>query len=296
MTNEIVSKTELGLLSELNTVYKNQIINFFSDEDKAMKFLSCVRADFQRNPKLLECTKSSIFNAYITMAQFGFMPSSVSGEAYVIPYNKNIKVGNAWETITEAQFQLGYKGLVTLLYKAGIQKIVGSVIRKNDKYSLIDGVLTHEVNLLLSNEERGDVIGAYTRITYNNEETVKFMNIKDLLAHAEKFSKSYDPVGKYSPHNPENDPERWMLVKTVLKQHCKLLPQNETIARAIEEDNKDSRISDVKKMQEKNALSMGKMLETSNKINNETQYENENNNKEEVIQIDEMETSESKKK
>lgn len=86
---QIEKFTEVGLASYLNKNYINQIKNFFSDEKKALKFLSSVRADVQRNPKLLECTPESIVNSYMQMAQLGFMPSTISGEGYVLPYNNS---------------------------------------------------------------------------------------------------------------------------------------------------------------------------------------------------------------
>ncbi len=267
-TQEVVAfKSDIGLADYLNKNYINQIKNFFSDEKKALKFLSSVRADVQRNPRLLECTPQSIVNSYMIMAQFGFMPSSVSGEAYVLPYNNSKSDGKGgWLKVMEAQFQLGYQGLVTLFYQAGVEKITAELVRKNDKFSYVNGELMHEIDLTMSNDERGERVGAYVKIMFRGNESVKFMNIKDILAHGEKFSKSFDIAGKYSPWNPENDPEGWMLKKTVLKQGAKLMPKNETINKAIDLDNQDSRISEVREMVAENNLAMGNFLkENDNK-------------------------------
>lgn len=234
--------------------YINQINNFFGDKNKALRFLSSVMADVQRNPKLLTCTPSSVINAYMTMAGLGFMPSGVSGEGYVLPYN----IGG---TMT-AQFQMGYQGLVTLFYQAGVEKIASDIVRKNDKTSFIDGELKHEIDLSLSSEERGEIVGVYTRVKFRGEETVRYMNVKDIYAHGKKFSKSYDPKGKYSPWNIDNDPEFHMGRKTVLKQHGKLLPKNKNINRAIALDNKDSIIADRLEPAtvESKSLKMGNLL------------------------------------
>lgn len=243
--NEIMAfKTEVSFASYLNEKYINQIKNFFNDESKALKFLSSLRADIQRNPKLLECEPHSLVNAYMTMAQLGFMPSSVSGEGYVLPYNNKKKIGNEWKSVMEAQFQVGYQGFVTLFYQAGVSKISSEIVRKNDKFMYVNGELRHEIDLTLSNKERGEEIGAYVRVTFRGEVSTRYMNMKDIIAHASKFSKSYDPEGKYSPWNPENDPERNMARKTVLKQMAKYLPKNEIINKAIEVDNQDSIIAD----------------------------------------------------
>lgn len=237
-------KKETDLKAVLASNYLAQINNFFGDNKKALRFLSSVMADIQRNRKLLECTAPSLINAYITMAGLGFMPSGVSGEGYVLPYKNSKKVGNEWVSTMEAQFQMGYQGLVTLFYKAGVEKITSEVVRANDKFSMINGELRHEIDLTKSNADRGEIVGVYTRAKFRGEETTRYMNVKDIYAHGKKFSKSFDLTGKYSPWNIENDPEFHMGRKTVLKQHSKLLPKNETINKAIALDNQDSIISD----------------------------------------------------
>jgi len=289
-----VFKTELDLASYLNKNYKNQIMNFFSDEKKALKFLSSVRADVQRNQKLLECTPESIVNSYMTMAQLGFMPSNISGEGYVLPYNNSKKVGTSWVQVMEAQFQVGYQGFVTLFYTAGIDKITGEIIRKNDKFSYVNGELKHEIDLLKSNEERGEAVGAYIKVIFRGSEMVRFMNSKDILAHGKRFSKSYSPDGKYSPWNPENDPELNMWKKTVLKQMAKLLPKNEIINKAIALDNKDSVLTDrLEAVQEESeSLKMRNLLNSNEKNNKKEDSKKEDKNNQAKNELDSTESDE----
>lgn len=269
---KIVIHGENGLKKFIADNYMNQIKNYFGDEKNAMKFLSSIVSDVQRNPVLLDCEPRSLINSYMIMASCGFMPSGVSGEAYVLPYNNNKQINGEWVKVKEAQFQMGYPGLVTLFYKAGVTKIVGVIVREKDKFKLVDEKIEHEVDPRLSKAERGDPIGSYVIVTFKGEDNGKYMNGKDIIDHAKKFSKSYDPKGKYSPWNPDNDPELTMWMKTVLKQHSKLLPKNETINRAIDADNHDSimydRIEDAKKSSEN--LKMGNLLKA-----NEDNTENE---------------------
>jgi hypothetical protein len=70
-----------------------------------------------------------------------------------------------------------------------------------------------------------------------------------------------------------------MWVKTVLKQHAKLLPKNETINQAIAIDNNDSRISDIKEKLQNGELTMGGYLE---KNHNEKTNQKESGDKEGV--------------
>lgn len=255
MTNLTKFSSEMDLKTVLASQYMKQIENFFADKKQAMKFLSSVMADVQKNPKLLECTPTSVINSYMTMAQLGLMPSGISGEAYVLPYNIKGQM--------VAQFQLGYQGLVTLFYRAGVKAILAETIRKNDKFSYENGVVKHEIDILKSNEDRGEIVGAYAIAMVNGYPMSKAMNIKDIIRYKE-FSKSKN--SEFSPWNVQNDPESWMYKKTVLKQLAKLVPKNETIYKAIAADNEDSIIADRLEgaKEESKSLSMGNLLKNDN--------------------------------
>lgn len=209
--------------------YQAQIVNYFGDNTKAMKFLSAVTSAVQRTPELLNCDPVTVINSFMTMAQLEFMPSDVSGEAYVLPYKG------------KAQFQLGYQGLVTLFYRAGAKSIVAEIVKAKDKFSFVNGVVGHQPDVFA--EDRGEAIGAYVIVELQQGGIIsKVMNKKDIMAIGQKFSKSFK--SDYSPWNEKNDPELWMWRKTVMKQIAKLIPKNETIYKAIAEDNKDSNIAD----------------------------------------------------
>lgn len=258
-------KSELDLKSFIAKNYMAQIKNFFGDEKQAMKFLSSMMADVQKTPTLLECDPSSVINSYMTMAQLGLMPSGVSGEAYVLPYNKgpNAKV---------AQFQLGYQGIITLFYRAGGQSVRAEIVRENDDFSYENGVINHKIDIMKSNKARGEAVGAYAIGTVNNIEITKVMNKEDIMLMGSKFSKSFST--NFTPWKESNDPELWMWKKTVLKQLAKMLPKNETINKAFAEDNEDSIVSDLKKLRESGDLTMGGYLNdknTNEKDNNQNQ-------------------------
>jgi len=242
--------SELILKDVIAKNYMRQIQNYFGDDKKAMAFLSAVVAATQRLPELLNCTAPSVINSFMTMAQLGFMPSGVSGEAYVLPY-KN-------KGVLEAQFQLGYQGLVTLFYRAGAIEIVADVVRKNDFFEVENKKITHRPDHF---SDRGEAIGAYVIVRLGSGgEVSEVMSAKDILAMGKKFSKSFG--GDFSPWNENNDPQLWMWKKTVLKQVAKLVPKNETIVNAIAEDNRDSIISDRMEaaQKESSGIAMGNLL------------------------------------
>lgn len=250
---------EANLSTFIAANYMTKIKNFFSDDKKALKFLSGMSAAVQRNPKLIECTPMSVVNSFMMMAQLELMPSDVSGEAYVIPYDNSKKIDGQWVKVKEAQFQIGYQGLITLMYRAGAKEIVTEIVRKNDGFTYINGVIHHEVDPFSNN--RGEAIGVYAIIKLSTGGSVtKALSKKEVLEIASKFSKSFS--GDKSPWTETNDPQLWMWRKTALKQCNKMAPKDERLVQAIALDNQDSVISDRlgPAQEETKSLAMGNLL------------------------------------
>jgi recombination protein RecT len=210
----------------------NKIVNYFGgDEEKARKFASALTYSVQKNPKLLDADRASLFNAGMACAEFKLYPSNVAGEAFIIPYKG------------KAQFQLGYQGLITLLARAGFA-IHSEIVRKNDKFEYEGGLvpkLHHSYKPFQTAEERGEPVGAYATASTNGIAIYhKVMSAAEILGIKE-FSQAKE--SEYSPWNGKNDPELWMWKKTVIKQLAKLIPKTEEITKAIAIDNEESTIA-----------------------------------------------------
>lgn len=128
------------------------------------------------------------------------------GYAYIIPYG------------AKAQFQLGYKGLIQLAQRTGqYQTISASEVREGQikEYDPLKGV---EFDWTITD---GEIIGyvAYFKLI-NGFEKYLYMSLKELEAHGQKYSKSYNSKDKYT--NEYNGIWRTnfdaMAKKTVLKQ------------------------------------------------------------------------------
>lgn len=248
---QIASVGDLRML--LANQYMKQINNFFGEEKRAMKFLSGVISSCQRNPKLLECEPSTLINSFMMMAQLEFMPSDISGEAYVLPYNNKRQEGTQWVSVMEAQFQLGYQGLITLFYRSGARSITAEIVYEKDSFSIVNGEILHSPDVFAP--DRGAPKGAYVIVELKSGGKVqKVMKKDDILAIGSRFSKSYK--SKFSPWNPENDPDLWMWKKTVLKQVAKLVPKSDVLVEVIAEDNKDSDIDERMKKAEEETSSL----------------------------------------
>lgn len=217
-----------GLSANLKTVE-----NLFSDKDQALKFHSAAIACFQNNTTLASCTKASLVGAFLECARTGLFPSNWQGECYILPY-KDCRSGQ-----TLAQFQIGYKGFVTLFYRCGVDSIYSDIVYENDEFEYETGLemkLKHKPKL----GNRGKAIGAYAVATLNGQKIFKVMGEEDIMTIANmsqsmKADKKYNT--KKSIWHGANDPEKWMWQKTVIKQLAKLLPKTEKLSHAIHLDN-----------------------------------------------------------
>lgn len=206
--------------------YMKQIENYFrGNKEEAMAFLTASVEYIRKVPKLLACEPVSLLSALMISAQFRFMPSGVSGEAYIIPYGQ------------EANFQLGYQGIVTLLWRTGkVKSIKAIIVYDNEVFEYEEGLTTKLVHKPTKfGDKQGKPIGVYAVAeTTNGGHLFKVMSQDQVMA-IKAMSKAKDKAE--SPWNSK-DPEKWMWKKTCLIQLAKLLPKSQEIQRAIEEDYK----------------------------------------------------------
>lgn len=199
--------------------------NYFrGNKDEALAFKTAAIDYIRKVPKLLECDRISLLSAFVQIAQFKFMPSSVMGEAYVIPYAK------------EAKFQIGYQGLVTLLYRTPqVKAITANVVYENDEFNYEEGLdpkLYHKP--VAFGKDKGKPIGVYTVAQLEGgAKTFKVMSESDVM-QIKALSKAKGTSD--SPWNSDKDPFKGMWKKTCLIQHSKFLPKTAEFKLAVEKD------------------------------------------------------------
>ena len=85
----------------------------------------------QNTPKLAECDQKSFLGAIMRSAQLGLEPDGVRGQAYRIPVWNNRKKQD------EAQFIVGYKGLIDLARRSGeVSNIIAKEVYENDEFTV----------------------------------------------------------------------------------------------------------------------------------------------------------------
>lgn len=188
------------------------------------RFTRIVLSAISVNPKLGSCTPASFLGAMMTSAQLGLEVNTPLGQAYVLPYmNKGV---------LEAQFQLGYKGLIDLAYRSGeVEVIQAHVVYENDEFTCeygLDPKLTHKP----ADSNRGEPVKVYAVFkTKSGGFGFEVMSMDDVRKHAAKYSKAYS-----SGFSPWKTNFEEMAKKTVLKRVLKYAPLKSDFVRAAVQD------------------------------------------------------------
>lgn len=174
---------------------------------KRESFVNNLVALVANNKKLQECEPMGLMYSAVKATALGLPIDPNLGFAYFIPY-KNNRLG-----ITEAQFQIGYRGFVQLAIRSGQYKTINVTdIREGEikKKNLLSGEIEFE-----ETEDRLNkpIVGYVAYIELNNGfSKLLYMTNEELDQHAKKYSKTYN----MSDSKWKSDRDA-MCKKTVLK-------------------------------------------------------------------------------
>lgn len=177
-------------------------------------------------PKLAECSQMSFIAALMNSAQLGLEPNTPLGQCYLIPF-KNNKTKQL-----ECQFQIGYKGMIDLVYRNdSVQTIQAQTVYANDEFQYELGLnpkLHHKPVI----NDRGEpaLFYAYFKLE-NGGFGFEVMSKDDIIEYANKYSQ-----GINSSYSPWKNNFEDMAKKTVIKRVLKYAPLKADDARAIATD------------------------------------------------------------
>ena len=218
LTNRGTQK--VGLTAYLTgDAVKNQI-NKVVGGANGQRFISSIVSAAQANPALTECTNSSILSAALLGESLKLSPSPQLGQFYMVPYKKNWKDANGqWQSTSEAQFQLGYKGYIQLAIRSGQYKKINVLAIKEGELVRFDPLNEEiEVNLIEDEEarEQAPTVGYYAMFEYvNGFRKAIYWSRAKMEAHALKYSKGYQAKKGYTFWEKDFD---GMAYKTMLRQ------------------------------------------------------------------------------
>ena len=157
--------------------------------DGASTFIAGVVSAVQTNPALAECSKGSILSSALLGESLKLSPSPQLGNYYLVPY-KNKKTGGA-----DAQFQLGYRGMIQLAVRSGQYKnIVASEVKEGEIASY--NPITEEFVLNPCNDPKKraklPTIGYYAsfELTSGFRKEI-YWSKEEMQEHAKRYSSGY---------------------------------------------------------------------------------------------------------
>lgn len=177
------------------------------------------------SPRLLECTKESLALALIEAGQLGLEPNGVMGQAYLVPYyNGKLKR-------YEAQFQVGYRGLIDLARRSGqITKIEARVVRESDEFLYEYGLrpqLVHRPDPT----SQGEMTHVYAIAWLRDADPIFEVMTREEVERIRRRSKAAESGPWVTDYEA-------MARKTVVKRLAKYLPLSPEAEAAIEADNR----------------------------------------------------------
>lgn len=219
-----VQKAQPKSIKEWIVAMKPQIEKALPSVITADRFSRMALTAVSTNPELGNCTPESFCGAMMQAAQLGLEPNTPLGQAYLIPYRNNKKGG-----VMEAQFQLGYKGLIGLAHRSGeFKNIEAHTVFEGDDFEYEYGLepkLYHKPALT----NRGEPIAYYAVYNLTNGGFgFEVMSREDVAAHRKKYSKA-----RFSPWDTAFDE---MAKKTVLKKVLKYAPISVEFQKGVQAD------------------------------------------------------------
>jgi len=178
------------------------------------------------NPKLYDCTWTSILGTVMEAATLGLDFSRAMGQAYAVPYGK------------ECTLITGYRGLIGLARRSGdVTAVWARNVYAGEDFEIVQGTeerIYHKPRL--KGDDVGDYIGSYSVSRLSDGSTQFEWMTNDQIESIRRRSKAKDN----GPWVTDIDEMR---KKTVTRRLLKYLPMSPELARALEaEDNAEAGI------------------------------------------------------
>ncbi|MDR2645664.1 MAG: recombinase RecT [Holosporaceae bacterium] len=190
----------------------NRIKSALPNGDGAEKFLMLARLEISRNDHFRICKGETVLGCLIKAASLGLYVNT--GDAYLVPYKDT------------CQLQIGYQGMLKLLYRCGMKFIKVNVVYSSDVFEFVDGSESM-IKHIRAFGNRGEFMCAYCIAKFKEEQIIEIMD-KSEIDFIMKKSK-----GIQRPDSPWNTFYDEMAKKTVIRRILKKMPQEKLDINAI---------------------------------------------------------------
>lgn len=182
---------------------------FGNDQKMISRFKDSLIVQISKNPKLAQCTVTSIVQCAFDIALSGMIPDGRN--AHLVPFKDTCTV------------IVDYKGYVRqILNNPDYLDVKGIIVYANEEFEMNCGdVVVHKQ--IIDPNKRGEAIGCYTMVKHvTGQRSFEFMNREEIEAIRDN-SMGYTMSKKYNKESiwDTNSLEMWK--KTVIRRHQKTL-------------------------------------------------------------------------
>lgn len=231
----------LGALQGLLEKYKHQIAVALPRHMTPERMIRVALTAASSTFGLAECEPVTIAACVVQASILGLEPSSVLGEAYLVPF-RNRKTGKM-----ECQLIPGYLGLVKLARNSDQVSIIDAqIVYSNDEFEFHKGSDVYWKHKWARSGERGTPEGVWAGyVLRDGSKNFEYWTVEQIEKHRDRYSKgAFDRDGKLT--GAWRDSPEWMYKKTVLRQVIKLMPKSVELATALSmEERADAGIGQV---------------------------------------------------
>lgn len=188
MTNQVTTKPKFSVMLQTDGIQK-LINNTLGDKDRAQRFVASISSAVAVNPALQECEVNTIITGALLGEALNLSPSPQLGQYYLVPYEDKKK------GIKNAQFQLGYKGMIQLAIRSGQYKFIDVIEIKEGEYLGRDEFTGEFLIKFITNEQERrqkntiGYMGCFELV--NGFRKRLYMSKDDMEQHADRYSKAF---------------------------------------------------------------------------------------------------------
>lgn len=182
--NNAAAAQSASLATWLNTETVKRKFHDVLDKS-ASGFISSLLSLVSSNKMLQQADPKTVVAAAMTAATLKLPINPNLGFAYIVPYNNKVDGRKA----VQAQFQLGYKGIIQLAMRSGQYRTINASVIHEGEVEDIDCI----TGQIVRGKRTGDTVTGYAAYfeLVNGFSKTLYMTAEDMRRHALEYSQSY---------------------------------------------------------------------------------------------------------
>lgn len=182
-TNTGLQKPSIKTFFEADNV-KGKFEELMGSKTKSSNFITSVLQVAASNDLLKKADPGTVYHAAITAATIELPINNQLGFAYIVPFN------NSKKGIVEAQFMIGYKGLIQLALRSGQFKTISATPIYEGQLIAENPLTGFEFDFTVKGKGKPIGFASYFKLINGFEKTM-YASIQEVEKHASKYSQTF---------------------------------------------------------------------------------------------------------